>query len=281
MRRKTPSKYMIVPFKEQSTHWYKRDVTAFYEVDRADGQGKRSANLADARKVGAVPSVSNVIAVKAKPALEAYKGEQLILAALTMPRITGETEQDFARRLVEDADSYSRSAMDLGTAVHAACDAYAVNRYAPTDPQVIPLFDPFRKWFDENVETVGATEKIYVHQTEGYGGRIDLIAKLKGNGWAVVDFKTQRMKQLKGGAWKCNCYEEWPLQLEAYRRMIVEGSDFNPPDKVVSLVINTAAPSECHVQAWEPDQYDNYWRVFLACFEIWRYQKNYDPRVTK
>src|SRR2546422_6906760 len=44
-------------------------------------------------------------------------------------------------------------------------------------------------------------------------------------GWAVVDFKTQKIKRSAKGAPKPVFYETWPLQLAAYRQAILERSE--------------------------------------------------------
>ena len=93
---------MILIHRESPSHWYLPDGTAYHEVPRTDGNGMRSATLRDARKVNAFPSVTNILGVLAKPALDAWKQEQAILAALTLPRRDDEPLDSFAHRVVAD-----------------------------------------------------------------------------------------------------------------------------------------------------------------------------------
>src|SRR3982750_1919915 len=88
--------------REPASHWYLPDGTPFYEVEKKDGSGKRPATLADARKAGALPSVTNVLGVLAKPGLDAWRIEQGIVAALTLPRRADEPLDAFAHRVVGD-----------------------------------------------------------------------------------------------------------------------------------------------------------------------------------
>lgn len=269
---------MILNPKPENCHYYRRDCTAFYEVERSDGKGTRKATVADARKVGAVPSPTTILKVLASPGLENWKREQLLLAAMTLPRFPGEDDAAFVHRIVEDADAYTEKAMDLGTAIHAACEAYAINRYVPTDPKIVPLFMPYKLWFDEFVESVIATEKIMVHQAEGYGGRVDLIARIKKAGVVLCDVKTQGMKaSKKTGEYKPNIYETWPLQLISYMKMAQETGDFNPPDSIASIIINTTAPSPVHFHVYPQGELESYWSVFKAVFACWKFLKGYDP----
>ena len=75
----------------ESTHWYAKDGTPVYEVPRASGEGMRNTTLRDARKMSLVPSVTTIINIAAKPGLEAWKLNQLLLAALTLGTDRGGT----------------------------------------------------------------------------------------------------------------------------------------------------------------------------------------------
>src|SRR3954471_18181417 len=100
--------------REPASHWYLRDGTPFHDVEKKDGTGIRPATLADARKVGALPSVTNVLGVLAKPGLDAWKIEQGIMAALTLPRLAQEPLDLFARRVVVDMGEQVERAADFG-----------------------------------------------------------------------------------------------------------------------------------------------------------------------
>ena len=93
---------MILIERQAPSHWYLRDGRPFHEIARKDGCGSRPVTLADARKVLALPSVTNVLGILAKPALEAWKIEQGILSSLTLPRHPGEDLAAFAKRIVTD-----------------------------------------------------------------------------------------------------------------------------------------------------------------------------------
>src|SRR5436190_23373532 len=48
-----------------------------------------ASTLRDARKLGLLPSVTNILGVITKPELTAWLQEQAVLAALTLPRLEG------------------------------------------------------------------------------------------------------------------------------------------------------------------------------------------------
>jgi hypothetical protein len=110
---------------EGASHWYQADdhkVTSFHTVPYAGKRGKdgetRSTSLRDARKVGAFPSVTNVLQILHKEFLVAYKINQAILACTTLPKIANETTDDFARRALQDSKEHAASAARLGSALH-------------------------------------------------------------------------------------------------------------------------------------------------------------------
>lgn len=75
--------------------------------------------LREARKAQALPSVTNILGVLAKPGLDAWKQETAILQSLTLPRLDGEQDPDFAKRVVASSKTELQAAADRGTYVHA------------------------------------------------------------------------------------------------------------------------------------------------------------------
>ena len=269
---------MILIKRESASHWYLPDRTPFHEVERADGKGLRPVTLRDARKVRAYPSVTNILGVLAKPALDAWKQEQAILAALTLPRDAEESLDAFAKRVVSDMGEQVEKAADLGSAIHTACEVYANSKELPENPEVARLFAPVREWFDREIERIDCIERVVTHHEWGYGGRVDIVAKLKSTGsWAVVDFKTQRVKRDAKGALKPTFYETWPLQLEAYRQAIIAEAARKQPLDLVSLVISSIEPVPVMAKVWPREEQCAYYRAFLNARNLWVWMKGYCP----
>jgi hypothetical protein len=238
----------------------------------------RSVTLRDARKLRLYPSVTNILGVLAKPALDAWKQEQAILAALTLPRIDGETTDDFARRVVSDMGEQVEKAADLGSAIHAACEVYANSKVLPENPQVAALFEPVRQWFDSDVERIDCIERVVTHHEWGYAGRVDMVAKLKSTGgWALVDFKTQKVKRDAKGKAKPAFYDPWPLQLEAYRQAIIHSGRGKHPLDIVSLVISSVEPIPVMPRIWPREETPAYFRAFVNARHLWVWIKGYCP----
>jgi hypothetical protein len=268
---------LIVP-RESASHWYFPDGTPLHEVPRADGMGQRPTSLRDARKLGLFPSVTNVLSILAKPGLDAWKQEQAILAALTLPRTEGETLDDFAKRVLVDMTSEVGRAADLGSAVHAAIEGYAQGRWLPEDKGVARLFEPARQWFDKEVIAVHSVEIATAHLEWGYAGRVDLVATLRSTGRpTVIDFKTQKTRRDKDGNFKPILHDTWPLQLEAYRMALASRDKGLADAAIASVVIGSTDPVPVVVKVWDDSNKDGYFRAFLAARDLWVWQKNYCP----
>ena len=269
---------MILVKRESASHWYLPDRTPFHEVERADGKGLRPVTLRDARKMRAYPSVTNILGVLAKPGLDAWKQEQAILAALTLPREPEESLDAFARRVVTDMGEQVQHAADLGTQIHAACEIYAQSKALPESTDVRALFEPVREWFDADVERIASVEAIVAHHEFGYAGTVDLVAKLKSTGgWAVVDFKTQKVKRDAKGATKPSFYEPWPLQLEAYRQAILHSAEGKQPTDSVSVVIGSTEAVPVVTKVWPCEEHGAYWKAFVNARSLWVWLKGYCP----
>jgi hypothetical protein len=89
-------------FASESTHWYQKDGTPAYTIVGKNGK-ERATTLRDARTLELVPSVTTILSVLAKPGLENWKQNQILMAALTMPRVDGESEQEYIARIIRDS----------------------------------------------------------------------------------------------------------------------------------------------------------------------------------
>ena len=107
----------IIARAAESVHWYKQDGGPQYTVKAKDGSD-RPTTLRDARKMDLVPSVSTVLKIAAKPGLEQWKLEQMLLAALTLPKAPDEPEKAYIARIVADSKETGKQAAEAGTRIH-------------------------------------------------------------------------------------------------------------------------------------------------------------------
>src|SRR5512134_1075871 len=204
-------------FNSDSAHWYRRDGVPMHTVPSAKGE-PRPTTLRDARKLGLLPSVTNILGVIAKPELTAWLQEQAVLAALTLPRNAGEGEAEFAQRVVADAQSERDTAASFGTALHHGAERVAQTlEVDPQDP-IAPWLRLYRAWFQSNALSVVWTERALVNLSLGYAGTADLLIQHPVHGLTLVDIKSQGVKVLADGHQaKATAYKRWCYQLAAYR----------------------------------------------------------------
>src|SRR5215472_7381204 len=175
-------------FSPDSTHWYQRDGAPLHSVPSLKGE-PRPTTLRDARKLGLLPSVTNVLGVIAKPELVEWKMTQAVLAALTLPRNEGEELGVFAKRVVEDAQSQVRGAAEFGSAFHAGAEHVAKTlEVDPTGPFAAWL-NRHRDWFQANCVRMVWTERVLVNLELGFAGTADLLVEHQAHGLTLVDYK--------------------------------------------------------------------------------------------
>ena len=195
---------MIVKEKVQENgHWYTKDGhTAYTTIGKT---GERPTTLRDARKLGLLPSVTTINGMLSKAGLDTWKQQQVLLAALTLPRSEGESEQEWLARVMQDSKATGREAAERGTAIHAVIEEYFEQKYMSNKPPYLDAID--KALIDAFGSQLWLTEKSFVHPL-GFGGKCDLMSS---SGF-VVDFKTKETDLDK-----VDVYFEHEMQLAAYR----------------------------------------------------------------
>lgn len=273
---------------EKSSHWYYKNGKPCYEVENKSKPGyTRPTTLKDARKYGLLPSVTSILSMVSKPALEAWKIEQAIISTLTLPRIKDESEELYLKRIVEDYRSIAKNAAELGTAVHKCIEAYhremqdgkpsvnaAVFAFSYSESlavKLVPIMIGYDKWARENVRKVLESEKSFA--ADGYAGKTDMLFSTVKIGRDVLpDFKTQGTKPGK----KVSVYPEMGLQLAAY----ANGLDLLGKVKLWNVIISTTEPGRIEVVDWTETGQQEY-EAFEHLFKVWCHVKKYDPTKEK
>jgi hypothetical protein len=245
---------MIVRASE-SQHWYDRQGNPAYSVTAKNGE-QRPTTLRDARKLGLVPSVTTILSVAAKPALEAWKLNQMMLACLTLPKVDGETEERFIERIVKDSKEQAKQAAERGTTIHGALESFFEGVY-------LADFMDYQNGVDKAVkaslgEPTWATEKSFCHEL-GFGGKVDLHSK-DGDGM-VVDFKTKEFTDPS----KVEAYDDQLLQLAAYR----VGLGI-PKARCANVYVSVTEPGLVKVIEWSEEELQRGWAMFQALLTYWQ-----------
>lgn len=257
---------------ERSSHWYHRDGSPCHTVIGKSTGLPRPTTVSDARKLNLVPSVTNILNMKEKPALLTWMQDNAIMAALNTPRNPGEPEGQWHTRIADESDRIGREAAEWGTAIHEQIEQFATGGAFMGTGEILQYVEGYEKWHRENVIEVISAEKSVVGAI-GYAGRLDLFAKIRHEGGerlAVIDAKSQKLK----GKPKTNFYKEWHMQLAAYGDCL-RGEDGKLP-LLVSLVIPSDVPGPVQEKVWDGDGEDA-WEAFRACFTLWCFDKGYTP----
>ena len=246
---------MIATRPSESNHWYAQDGTPMYTVLAKNGE-PRATTLRDAKKMGLLPSVTTIMKAAASPGLEAWKLNQMMLAALTLPRMDGENEESFIKRIQADSKEQARQAADRGTAVHAAIERFYDGQIeADSLPYLEAVYKAVEKHFGN---PRWAVEKSFA--SNGFAGKVDMHT-LEGDG-VVIDFKTKEftsetMEKVAG-------FDENVMQLAAYRMGLAI-----PNARCANVFVSVTEPGLVVVREWTQDELVRGWKMFDSLKNYW------------
>ena len=243
-------------------HWYRRETgLPCYSIVGANGN-KRSPTLRDARNGVAdlpanaiVPSVTSILYEWGTPSgLVNWQLRTLAMLGAKLPLEFGETEPQYAERLLRAADEDRRTAMKLGSEVHGTIESLLLDAPLPeVSAEARVCADAAVVWLRDECSKMHLIERSFAGGV--YGGKFDLLASLKHRGGAVLfDFKSQKTKLDAKGGTRWAHYDEWGEQLAAYadafRLRDVEPKLSPRPKRWANLIISTTEPGKVHLHEW-------------------------------
>jgi hypothetical protein len=234
----------------ESGHWYLPDGSPAYRIVGKNGK-ERNSTVKDAREHGLLPSVTTIIGCASKPALDVWKQQQAILSALTLPRLEGESEEDWLSRVVADSKETAKQAAERGTQIHGVIEAFYEGIYIPElPPYVRAVENAINEHFGSQL---WISEKSFAYG--GFGGKCDLVAK---SGF-VVDFKTTE-KNLD----KLDYFFDHQMQLSAYRQ------GFEMPKARCAIVYVNALQNKAKLVEIPEDDLRIGWECFTHLLAFYR-----------
>ena len=244
----------------ESGHWYDQDGNPAYTIVGANGS-ERNTTLRDARKLNLVPSVTTILGIAAKPALENWKVDQAILAATTLEQHNSETLDEFRSRIKWKSKQEGKKAAERGTQIHAQIekgfkgrsnnDAYCAVR------DYLEIMFPGETWVAE--------ESFTSHL--GFGGKMDL----RSAAGVFVDFKTKDGLTKDSDGSKL-VYDEHGMQLSAY----AAGANFINPERM-SVFIDRKDPTIVCGYVWPQESHERHLEMFKQLLSYWKLVKKYNP----
>jgi hypothetical protein len=247
----------IVARAAESNHWYHRSGVPAYSVMGANGK-ERPTTLRDARKMNLVPSVTTIIKSAASPGLEAWKLNQMMLAALTLPRVADEPEEEFISRIQRDSKEHAKMAAERGTNVHTAIESmYSGVMHAEYAEHQAGVYREIESEFGI---TEFQPEKAFSHEI-GFGGKVDLFTPAYQNRGLVIDIKT---KEFSDPA-KVAGYDEHMMQLAAYR----VGLGI-PSADCANVFVSVTVPGLVVINKWSQEDLARGWVMFESLLKFWQ-----------
>lgn len=246
-------------------HWYTADGKPYYSMIGANGN-ERAVTLRDARKVGACPSVTTVLSIIAKPALTAWMVNQGILAALTLPRVDGETHEDLMRRINTDSRQQAKSAAEEGSRIHDAIEQSFIGGVVPdaylphveaTRAEIARIFPDVSDWIAERSFS----------SPHGFGGKVDLHSPSAG---IVIDYKG---KDLAPEDTKKLAYDQH-YQLAAYQCGLGLRRS-----QCANIFVSRNHPGCVVSHVWSETEIADGIGIFLDALSLWKRIRGYDPNL--
>ena len=255
---------MIVKEKiAESGHWYRQDGSPAYTITGKNGKD-RPTTLRDARQLSLVPSVTTILGVAAKPALDLWKQQQVLLSALTLPKTDGENEADWISRILLDSKETGKNAAKRGTHIHACIQAYFEQTPLTEYLDLAKATDQALK--DHFGERLWICEKPFAHEL-GFGGKCDMHSVNNVHDFRygiVVDIKTK-----EGDLEKVQAYDEHLMQLAAYR------VGLGMPEAKGANVFVSSTTGQVKIIEHDPLEMDKAWKMFKHLLEFWQLKNNH------
>lgn len=255
----------------KSQHWYDRDGKAVFEVPKAKGGGMRATTIADARKLGLYPSVTTVLSVLAKPQLVDWQLGQVAGKAYSNPPQDGESQEDYARRIISASQEQVGEAADLGTAIHAALEAHFKGEPVADDYQ--QFVAPVAALATKEGITFREHELRLVNANDGYAGTTDAVFTDSIGFNGILDFKSRKTKPGQ----KCEPWETEPMQIAAYCVAKFGSIKYNTTG--ANVYISTTEPGRVEIVTYSATQLEESWSAFQAALKLWQYLKGYRPPI--
>lgn len=247
----------------ESSHYYDIEGNAVFEVPNKSKGGMRKTTLADARKMGLLPSCTTILKVLSNAQLERWKFQQIISASLTLPRCTEETDELYFSRIIEDAFKQVDDAADLGTRIHKAIEDHFQNREYDKDLEV--YVSAVDKWVSENGVTFIKHELRMASQALGFAGTTDALIQATGRqGIGILDFKTRKTKE----GYPCTPYQSEPMQIAAYGEM--QGANFG-----CNVYISSTQPGRVEAVWYDKNRMLKEYGAFQSCRHLWKHLNNF------
>jgi len=246
---------------EGGSHWYTEAGEQILQIDGKEPDFKNKL----VRKHDLAPGVTAISRQKANPAIAIYREDQILQSALTNPgKRDGESDKDWKKRILTEADRHRDEAAQEGTRIHAAIQGFY--QTGVVDPAYTQHITAVRQLLDGLAPNVPWTSELGVASRWGFGTKSDLH-----NLRFVIDFKGCD-KPVE----KLTLYTSHEMQLAATRAALAEHGHTSPEARCLIVYVHR---TECWAHAIEckPERLTRGWNQFRFCLGLWQSEKDYCP----
>jgi hypothetical protein len=257
----------IIARSAESVHWYQQSGAPQYTVKAKDGSD-RPTTLRDARKMDLVPSVTTILKVAAKPGLEQWKLEQMLLSALTLPKMPQEDERAYIARIVSDSKETGKQAAEKGTRIHESIESWFSGKKDVEHKSTAMSFEEsIFNHFKTHPDQPWLTERSFSSPL-GFGGKVDLycVADQHAPVGIVLDAKSKDF----GPDDKVDAYDEHVMQLAAYRHGLNV-----PHARCANVFASRTHPGLIKVVEWSEEDLVKGWEMFRCLLQFWKLKNNF------
>lgn len=188
-----------------------------------------------------LPRVSTILQTLAKPGLEQWR----------------------QRIGLEEAKRISQEAMTLGTAIHAATEAWDRDAELPADDTLRPYVDAYRTWRAQHVAEVVAIERVVWSPSLRAAGTLDRLYLMRDNRTLLGDIKSG--KTVDGVT---------RLQTIAYAGMLEEIAGIRVDGRCV-IHLPSDRPGTVRLIEYDDDAGDMLtWRCLCRLYHWWELRKD-------
>lgn len=244
-----------------SGHWYASTGELVLGVPGSKG-GTVKPDLRHARKLQLAPGCTTIIKSANRDALNVWREKQVLMAALTLPRLPDETDEAFIGRVMADSAKQAEQAAEKGTEIHARVE-HGINLESE-DPWVCAVQEQLGVHYPEAVENGSWRTELPCVSLMGYATKSDL--SLDGEKGVVIDIKTK-----DGDLSDARLYDEHLMQLAATRSALGL-----PNAECGILFVGRENADAWYVVATE-EEVQRGFRMFLCLLKYWQEKNKYRP----
>lgn len=253
------------PRPKESGHWYDPRTRQLVETVPYSKKGTSGPpDLRHARKLGLVPGVTTITSCAAAWGLEKWKREQVLMAALTLPRAEGETDAAFITRVTADAETQAANARDAGTAIHAAIQQFYTDCELPADPVMAAHVRGAAEVVDNIFGSGIWIPEMCVSHPTGYATKIDLHRP-----GVILDFKTKDFGP--DDTSRLEAYDEHAMQLAA--GTVAAGKE---SPRAAIVYVSRSHPGLSWPVGVSIDELTRGWAMFQSLLAYWKLKNRYD-----